>query len=116
MKPIEPFFIATNLIFIIQHHLVTSARHSPPYHILVIGVEQIVASQFDVELPDLPADGDMMQGVGVQWERLLVSIRGAAPPCNLKGVAGVPLFPVDIEEEVAVMAWDVNELLATDAL
>ena len=64
----------------------------------------------------MSAEGDVVQHIGVEREGIRVVVRGAARTRGFHGVADVPLLPLGVEEQVAVMARYVDELLAVDAL
>ena len=85
-------------------------------NVLVIGVEEVVATQLKTESVDLPAEGDVVQHIGIEREGVLVIVRGAARTRGLHSVTDIPVLPLGIEKQVTMVARDVDELLAVDAL
>ena len=85
---------------------------------MVVLVGKVVAAQLDAELLELLAEGDVVQHIRRQvvGEELLFVIRGAAATRHLNGIAQVPGLPLRVEEDVGVMARDVDELFAVGAL
>ena len=104
------------LILILHQNLKAPTWHGAPDDVLVVGVEQIVAAQFEAELVDLLANGDVMQGVWVEDVIHLIGVGSLAGARHLQGIAYIPGLPLGIEEEVAVVARNIDELLAFDAL
>ena len=83
---------------------------------MVIGVEEVVATQLKAESVDLPAEGDVVQHVWIEREGVLVIVRGATRTRGLHGVADVPILPLCVEKQVPMVTRDIDELLAVDAL